>query len=135
MTERTCDDYKAFCRGQVVCVQLKQHVLMCERGSDGSIELAKLYEVHPAQWAHQLAAAFEEANGHAPTDGEIAEMMGAKPPPVRPLSAPIYVGVLEVRAPFLVGVYQDNAGHEVEFTIDPSDVKHISVLKEGLIAS
>lgn len=135
MTERTSEDYAPYCRGQQVCVQLRQQMLLCERGGGGDIELMKSYEVQPAEWMQGLSDAFKEANGREPTDGELQEMLSAKPPPVRPVSVPVYVGELEKRGPFLVGNYQDGGGKNLEFIIDPRDVLHITVLKDGLIES
>lgn len=51
----------------------------------------------------------------------------------RPLPVPIYVGTLEVRGALIIANYQDENGVKVEVSIDPDDIKHVSVLVDSLI--
>jgi hypothetical protein len=116
-------DYASFARGQHVMVQLKGH--MCMAAEDkGEITLAEASPMPLQEWANQLVVQYVKETGEQPTPEEVQAMLDQNPQPKRPVMAPVLFGTLHVRGELLVVRYDD----KVEVSLDPDDIKHVSVL-------
>ncbi len=137
------EDYKSFCRGEQVMVQLKGNMCMGVEGDDG-IELAQS-GTSPRAWEAEVAAALEKETGKSPTAEEVQATVAQNPlPPPRPVMMPILIGTLEWRegSELLIGHYdytEDGPDGPrkiaMEVTIDPNDIKHVSHLVGGKIVT
>jgi hypothetical protein len=139
------EDYKSFCRGQIVMVQLKDNMVMAADGAD-SIEIATAPTVSPEQWAGQIAQQYTQQNdGKEPTEGELQQLLAQNPPPEKPVMMPVVIGTLEVKNELLVVTYDytayepDPSGQararkvQVRTSIAPDDVKHVSEVSGNLL--
>ena len=139
------EDYKPYCRGQQVMVQLKGNMLMGVEGDEG-IELAQAQPLPPGAWEAQIREAMEKETGATPTPQELQEALAQNPPPPgRPVMMPIIIGTLEYKdgCAVLFAHYdyteQDAEGRprsiKMEVTVDPDDIKHISHIVSGKLVT
>jgi hypothetical protein len=141
----TADDYKAFCRGQIVMVQLRNNMIMAADGGD-TIEVATGPAVPEDQWAQQVAQQWAQQNdGKQPTPEVLGQLLDQNPPPEKPVMMPVVIGEMEVKGGLLLVKYdytsyeRDASGEprarkvQIHTSIVPDDVQHVSEVFGNLL--